>query len=267
MKIKSLLKRGCEVLEICRKGYTRTVFAHLILLIREAFFTKNFRSTLFNYLIELESMYNIVVEEDYGKIKEFTPSPGDVVYDVGANVGFYTIWASKNMKGRGKIYAIEPLSYNYKRLLFNLKKNNVKIAVPLKVAISDKDGYAEMLRPAASTGSTLFESHLKLLESKYGSKEEVLTKEVVKVTTLDAVTSRFSPSRINLLKIDIEGAELLALKGGNKTLDITEKLIIEVHDVSCLNKIKEKLYEKGFEIENVFCTSRWREVLIYAKKR
>lgn len=204
----------------------------------------------------------------YCAIEEYIPREQDIIIDCGANVGFYSIFASKFMRGKGKIYAIEPLSYNYKRLLFQLKMNNVEKCYPINIAILDRQGDAEILRPCASTSSTLFSKHLEALSRKYGANERIFAKERVKVTTLDDIDSSFAIERVDILKIDVEGSELHVLRGAKKTLDITKRLILEVHEsVSLEEIINELINNNRFCIEKIFTTHRWKEVIVYAKRK
>ena len=75
-------------------------------------------------------------------------------------------------------------------------------------------------------------------------------------------------SRISLIKIDIEGAEGLVLKGAKETLKQTEKVIIEVHVNSVpVEDIVKTLHDIGFVVEGIFRIGRWQNVLVYARNK
>lgn len=65
---------------------------------------------------------------------------GDIVVDVGAHIGYYTLLASRLVGDTGKVYAFEPEPRNYDLLLKNLELNNVKNVVAIKKAVSNKKG-------------------------------------------------------------------------------------------------------------------------------
>lgn len=126
---------------------------------------------------------------------------------------------SANLVGeKGKVYAFEPDEKNYSLLLKNIKLNNYKNVIPLKMAISDKNGYVDFfLRENTAVHSLL--NNFK----KYPSKKVIK----VQTTTIDEFFKNNSlKSNIKLIKMDIEGAEMLALLGMSSILKINKKLSI-----------------------------------------
>jgi len=217
-----------------------------------------------NYLIELVILHDIVVNDEYALIKDYIPTPGSNIIDCGSHIGFYSVWASQNMEKEGKIIAIEPLSYNYKRLLFVVKMLGLTgVVIPVNVALLDRESFAKILRPWATVSSTLLESPLSASGQNWWS-------ENVSCTTLDNLcrTLNLNKSRISLIKIDIEGAEGLVLKGAKETLKQTEKVIIEVHVNSVpVEDIVKTLHDIGFVVEGIFRIGRWQNVLVYARNK
>src|SRR5438132_2135648 len=64
--------------------------------------------------------------------------PGDVVYDVGANIGLYAMFAAKRLEGRGKVYAFEPEALNHAKLSKNIHLNGLSgMVVPCCLALTD----------------------------------------------------------------------------------------------------------------------------------
>ncbi|WP_392534646.1 FkbM family methyltransferase [Nostoc sp. C117] len=124
---------------------------------------------------------------------------GDSFIDIGANVGIYTLLAASKIKS-GSIYSFEALPKNYTRLKENLTLNQFRQVQPYAIAISD------------FTGNTA----LNLAE---GDSMPFITSDVTKNTitvptdTLDNLLPIEIISELTLVKMDIEGAELLAMKG------------------------------------------------------
>ena len=68
--------------------------------------------------------------------------PGDVFYDIGANIGVYTIFAAQCIGANGKVYAFEPHSANFTRLLDNIRINQLgHVVVPCNFALNNRQGY------------------------------------------------------------------------------------------------------------------------------
>jgi FkbM family methyltransferase len=126
--------------------------------------------------------------------------PGDVVFDVGAHYGYYTLLSSALAGPQGKVFAFEPSPGNIPRLQRHLRINHCDNVTVLEVALSDHEGTARFDNLAGSgTG------HL----SPDGRIE-------VAVTALDSLSSRLPVPKV--LKIDCEGAEVEVLKGGERTI-------------------------------------------------
>jgi FkbM family methyltransferase len=128
--------------------------------------------------------------------------PDDLFVDVGANVGSYTILACSAIGARG--YAFEPIPQTYKRLVDNLRINNIvdRVACP-NIGIGSEEG---VLTFAADQGCC---NHA----LAHGETSEFTTS--VNVSTLDKALNDDSPS---LIKIDVEGYERPVLDGAEKTL-------------------------------------------------
>ena len=125
--------------------------------------------------------------------------PGDVVFDVGAHYGYYTLLSSALAGPKGKVFAFEPSPGNIPRLKKHLEINHCENVEVLDLALSDHQGTARFDNHAGSgTG------HL----SPDGRIE-------VALSSLDALSSLPAP---NVLKIDCEGAEVKVLTGGEKTI-------------------------------------------------
>lgn len=140
-----------------------------------------------------------IVEEAYEKYMMSYSDQSKVIFDVGANIGYYTLQFAK--KTDGKVYAFEPMDYQYKTLLKNIKINQLNNVYPVKKIVSDHAGkqriyFSGMDNTAASSLVVKTDQH-----------------EDVSSITLDQYCRMNHIQSIDLLKIDVEGYEMNVLKG------------------------------------------------------
>ncbi|MEM1574242.1 MAG: FkbM family methyltransferase [Candidatus Methanomethylicaceae archaeon] len=147
----------------------------------------------------------------------------DVIIDVGANIGYYTVLFCKRAYN-GKIIAIEPNPLSFKLLQHNTKNfQNVK---NYRMALSDKTGLVsfEVLKNITNL------SRLSINEKSRSSL--TINKYVIQVpsTTLDNLILMLYLDKVDLIRMDVEGAELQILFKGMKTLKRFKPTIaLEVH--------------------------------------
>lgn len=122
---------------------------------------------------------------------------GDVVYDVGANVGFYSLLASVLVGESGHVYSFEPFSGNLAALKKHLEINRVRNCTVIEAAVSSFDGQA-----AFDPSNDRCTGHL----AENGSL-------LVRTLTLDRLIREGDIRPPSLMKIDIEGAEYECLRG------------------------------------------------------
>jgi FkbM family methyltransferase len=157
--------------------------------------------------------------------------PGSVFYDVGANVGFYTLLAA-TLIDPGRVYAIEPLSANVGYLRKHLELNKTRNVEVLEMAVSE------------GVGNALFEVEGTRAMGRIGMKGAVR----VQTTTLDALLQEGKAAPPDFIKMDIEGAEFLALQGARECFaQHHPKLFLathgrEVHE-ECCNLLSSWRYE------------------------
>jgi FkbM family methyltransferase len=164
----------------------------------------------------------------------FRPKTGDVVVDIGANVGGYALRAARVAK---RVIAVEPEASNYRQLLENIRLSHLENVTPLQVAISDRSGQGELHLADSGTHS---------LEAKAWGKPTGKT-VAVQLITLDELIMTQGVRRIDWLKIDVERHELSALRGASHSLAITEHLILEF-EVSIFSAISGLLRRQGLEV-------------------
>jgi len=128
---------------------------------------------------------------------------GDVVYDLGANVGFYSLLASVLTGEKGHVYCFEPLARNIAYLKRHIEMNGIQNCTIVEAAVANENGQAGFdPSPERST------AHL----SEHGEK----TVRTVRIDTL-VQSGEIRPP--NVMKIDIEGAEAEAFKGAAQTIE------------------------------------------------
>ena len=140
---------------------------------------------------------------------------GDIVFDIGANQGYYTILFSHLVGKQGEVHAFEPVLPTFEELskeIFKHKRyNNVYLN---NTAVSDTEGTMNMYMPANDHRQSSLKTHNagSWLNAKNIEKYEV------KVIKIDEYVQSMQKKRLNFIKLDVEGAELLALKGGKEAI-------------------------------------------------
>lgn len=132
----------------------------------------------------------------------------DVFIDIGANIGLFSLNAAKIVGENGQVYAFEALPQNYEHCLAHIKINSFKNITLENLAISDKEGFIEMLFNEDDNNVGMASAYLK----NYSSKEKV------KCINIDDYIANLNLSRIDLIKLDIEGGEYNALLGMEEAL-------------------------------------------------
>jgi FkbM family methyltransferase len=127
--------------------------------------------------------------------------PGDTVVDVGANVGYYTLLGARRVGATGRVFAFEPDPGNFALLGRNVGRNRLGNVVIEPKAVSDRGGRAALFRSGDNAGDH------RLYDSKDGRASVAV--ETVALDEYFAV----GLERIDLIKIDIQGAEASALAG------------------------------------------------------
>jgi FkbM family methyltransferase len=148
--------------------------------------------------------------------------PCMVFVDVGANIGLYSLFAARRIGEQGKALAIEPSVREFAQLRRNLELNGIAQVQALEVAVSDCPGEADLLvAPAERSG------HNTLGGFAYDTPLD--HKERVRTERLDDIVAAQRLLRVDVIKMDIEGAELAALRGAASTLQqFRPLLLIEV---------------------------------------
>jgi FkbM family methyltransferase len=171
-----------------------------------------------------------------------TVVPGMTVADIGAQSGFYTLLLSKRVGTQGQVTAFEPLPANYRLLEENLRLNKIENVLVRREAIADYSGALSFQFP--SDEPSLVAGPL-LPEDNTGTFD-------VACVSLDDFIARQQIS-LDLIKMDVEGAEGSVLDGAMKTLQQFHPiLIIELHYAGAqprLHPVPVRLQAMGYSIE------------------
>jgi FkbM family methyltransferase len=164
-------------------------------------------------------------------------NPGDVVVDVGANIGIFSIKASKEVGGRGMVLAIEPDRKNLNRLNRNIALNAANNIRVFSCAAGSAEDMKTLLIKQKGSNSSFFET-----------SEPVSERLNVSVRTIDGIIDEAGLRRCNFLKIDTEGSELEVLKGGMHILtNLRPRVAMETHPFGAqTEQVVEFLREFGY---------------------
>jgi len=184
-------------------------------------------------------------------IERFLPKKGDIVVDIGAHMGRYTIISSKRVGTNGKVVAIEAHPGNFEILNRNIKLNQLTNVIPLNYAVYSKETKIKLYLPDEESGYTMHHSIMSdYLFTKYEDKTEDKFVEV-NANTLDYLLQLKGITDVNWVKIDVEGAEFEVLKGANNLLSNSKDiaLLIEVHGKNTYEPIIKSLRSYNFKID------------------
>jgi len=181
----------------------------------------------------------VIIDEIFIK-RSYTPlnmsvmeiEPGDIVVDLGAHIGCFSLFAAS--KGAHKVFAYEPLPQNFKLLLANIKINKFLDRIrAYQKAVAEERGYIEIFFDNMLIGS----------RSSIVASNKILSEAV----TLEDIILENNINKINFLKVDIEGGELSLFKSLDKdTFDFIDKIAMESHSPSNTAILSKILREKGF---------------------
>ena len=157
--------------------------------------------------------------------------PGDVFYDIGANVGSYSLVAHRFCGGDLRVYSFEPGFVTYPQLCHNLDLNDVgNQVVPLQVALEEHTGLANFHYQNLHVGGALHAMDQPI--DDHGERFTPVSSRLTLCYRLDDFVQQFELPAPNHVKIDVDGAELKVLRGAVETLKSPEvkSLVLEMYD-------------------------------------
>jgi FkbM family methyltransferase len=174
--------------------------------------------------------------------------PGDVVYDCGANLGLYDRFLVSTLKA-GRVVAFEPSEENRRFLAANLDLGGIAERVTvLPLALADEDGVVEFqVDDVQTTSGTLSKvTGGAPSEGRRNLRLAPLTEKVL-CRRLDTVVREEGLPAPDVIKIDVEGAEALLLRGAAGILSRRgPRLVIELHGAAVAREVLELLHAHGY---------------------
>ena len=145
---------------------------------------------------------------------------GGAFLDVGAHAGYFSLLASHRVGASGRVFAVEPNPRTFSSLQRHLTKNAVPNVMAMMCGLADREGALAL--------------HLPPSQLDYNATmlpRDGWTRADVPVRTLDACVREWNLDRIDLMKMDVEGAEPLVLAGGGQALarGVVRHAMIEVN--------------------------------------
>jgi FkbM family methyltransferase len=145
--------------------------------------------------------------------------PGMTFVDVGANMGLYSLYAASRVSATGRVLAIEPSRREMATLKSNVELNQLMNVTIRQVAVSDQVAEVELLVAAARNSG-----HNTL--GAFGYNTPLDHRETIQSQRLDQIVQTEGLQKIHVIKMDIEGAELRALRGAVDTLQRDHPLVL-----------------------------------------
>jgi FkbM family methyltransferase len=155
-------------------------------------------------------------EKALGDILKKIIKPGGVFIDIGANIGYFSLLIANNVP-TAKVISFEPARDIFLKLKENISINNIKNITPFNAAIGEMNEEKELfISGADNLGMSSFQQ-----PENFSGK-----KEIVQVLTIDDWFKRAGLAKIDVIKLDVEGSELSALKGMSEVLQSFKPMVI-----------------------------------------
>ena len=188
---------------------------------------------------DLMALTHVWLIEEY-KSENFDIKDTDVIIDVGAHIGLFSLYASQFCKN-GLIYSFEPIQDNYHLLVDNIQSNNLKQIKPFNLAVSNSNSNVKLYLNDDESGHSMF------------SKSS-------KTVTVDSISLQqiFDDNNIencNFLKLDCEGTEYEILENlPSSYFNKIEKMVIEYHMADSrpelLENLKKLLIKQNYSLKS-----------------
>jgi FkbM family methyltransferase len=192
----------------------------------------------------IEVYSEIFKDDSHFLVAGFSSEGADLVVDIGANEGFYTLKV-KEQNPRCKIICVEPNPYVFEMLEKNIESNNIRDVVLVNKAIGSSNGVItlEIIKEIGSIGGR----DLRIAERPW-LKDEFIERIEVYAVTLDALCRENNVSHIDILKIDVEGMETEILEASKDVLNRVHRIVVERHSKKLRNEVVTFLTDNHFAL-------------------
>jgi FkbM family methyltransferase len=165
-------------------------------------------------LLKTILFFKLGIKYDFGNILSRLIREGDVVFDIGANIGQSACRYSKLAGSTGKVFSFEPVKSNF-QLLNKMKKIlRLKNVATFNLAIGENSGIACIYIPIMKNSNIVVGTRASLRYSENEYKNASFRREDVKSKTIDELVMKLNLDRLDVIKSDTEGNELNVLRGG-----------------------------------------------------
>lgn len=212
---------------------------------------KVFGKYIFNYLPDDKYVGQRVALEKYEpyltKLMLSKIKTGDVVLDIGANIGYYTVLMADKVGKKGKVIAIEPDPTNFEILQKNIKENKLTNVVAVQAALGKENKKMK-----------IFESTENYGDHRMWGKTGRETKEVF-CRRLDDLLKELEYTKIDFIKMDVQGFESWVVEGGKEMIENSKPIIFLEYwpwgikkagaEVKQMMEFLRKIYKKIFWVD------------------
>ena len=165
--------------------------------------------------------------------------PGSVFIDVGAHIGRYSFPVARFVGEDGIVVVIEPDPVSFRALSMGVELNGLRNVLALNVALGDREGKATLCQKFVTATSSIIEFN--------GCRRFV----EVPLRRLDSIVEDLGLKRVDVIKIDAEGAEVQILKGGVKTImRFRPYIVVEVRNRN-IDQFKQIMEDLGYLCEKI----------------
>jgi FkbM family methyltransferase len=183
------------------------------------------------------TFWEIFINGDYEKEPLCVVEKGDVVLDIGANKGFFTLNALQ--KGASKVYSVEPVKHSYEQIIKLL--NDFPNVNPINKAIGETNGTISMFIDSEASATNCVTTY----GDMFGRESNKVDVESININTL----IKQIDSKINYMKVDCEGSEFELFKTiTEQNLKNINKLVIETHGDEIDSFVHKKLTDNNFKV-------------------
>ncbi len=182
---------------------------------------------------------------------------GDMAYDIGANIGYFTVIMGVVVSGEGKISSFEPMPNNLVKLKENIILNNLKNITINEIALSDRTGEIQMHSPV---------DDLAFASIYTPDNASTNTGNIINVKTdlLDNIWTNSGEPDISVIKLDVEGAEVAVLKGALNCLKTCKpKILLEANSEEEFNSIRKIIEPLNYTYYQPKGFKKWNWVFFY----
>lgn len=182
---------------------------------------------------DIRMVKEVYIHKSYHQLKL---NKGDIVVDIGAHIGTFSVMAGREIGETGRVYAYEPVPTTFDVLKKNIHLNSLQNTIqPYKFGISNRDGKKEFYifkkgdKPLFHS-SSFYQEQSRVIDAALGEKIEVeciTLKDIFELNDLDG---------INVLKVDCEGEEYgILLNTPDRYMKKIDRICMEYHDYLSTN--------------------------------